>query len=383
MLLYMLDSTMNHRMNPFTKILNEGLAFFQKGASGGSVIGVDIGTSSIKIVELKKKGGKAVLETYGSLALGPYATLDVGAVTNLATEKLSQALVDVVRESGATVSSGGFSIPSTASLIFVIELPPVISDKELASVIPTEARKYIPVPIAEVMLDYWVIPKKEEHYAEGAAPKEKTEVLLAAIHNDTISKYKSVVSTAKLHPNFFEIETFSAIRSTFSHELSPVLLLDFGASRTKLAIVEYGIIKSFHVINRGSQDITNALSKSLSVPFSKAEEMKREFGLSGSSLDRNVADITRLTVDFILSEANAAILAYERKYGKSVSKIILSGGGSLLKGFTEAAHTNFAAEVALGDPFAKVTAPAFLEGVLASIGPEFSVAIGLALRELQ
>lgn len=370
-------------MNPFTKIFNEGLSLFQKGAAGSSVIGVDVGTSSIKIVELKKKGGRAVLETYGSLALGPYADLDVGAVTNLPTEKLAKALVDVVRESGATVSSGGFSIPSTASLIFLIELPPVISEKELSSVIPTEARKYIPVPISEVMLDYWVIPKKEEHYAEGSTPKEKTEVLLAAIHNDTISKYKSIVSTAKLNANFFEIETFSAIRSTFSHELSPVLLIDFGASRTKIAIVEYGIIKSFHIVNRGSQDITNALSKSFGIPFPKAEEMKREFGLAGSSLDQNVADITRLTADFILSEANAAILAYERKYNKSVSKVILTGGGALLKGFAEAAHTNFAAEVTLGDPFSKVTAPAFLNNVLGSIGPEFAIAIGLALRELQ
>ncbi len=370
-------------MNPFKKIFDQGMAFFARGASDSSVIGVDIGTSAIKIVELKKKGGRAVLETYGSLSLGPYAKLDVGAVTNLSTADLSKALTDVVRESGATVTTGGFSIPSTSSLIFLIDLPAIISDKELDSVIPTEARKYIPVPISEVMLDYWAIPKKEEHYAEGKAPEQKTEVLLAAIHNETISKYKSVVSTAGLHANFFEIEMFSAIRGSFSHELSPVLLIDFGASRTKLAIVEYGIIKSFHVVNRGSQDITNALSKSLGIPFPKAEEMKREFGLNGSSLDKNIGEISRLTVDFILAEANAAILAYERKYNKSVSRVILSGGGSLLKGFGELAHTNFAAEVIVANPFNKITAPAFLETVLATIGPEFSIAAGLALRELQ
>jgi Tfp pilus assembly PilM family ATPase len=111
--------------------------------------------------------------------------------------------------------------------------------------------------------------------------------------------------------------------------------------------------------------------------------MKREFGLFGSSLDKNVAGIVKLSVDYILSETNSAILAYERKYQKTVSKVILSGGGSQLKGFFEAARTNFACEVELGDPFGKVEAPAFLEKVLKTTGPEFANALGLALRKLQ
>lgn len=359
---------------------------FSSASASGSVIGVDIGTSSIKVVQLRKKGGKAVLETYGALALGPYASLDIGAVTNLPEDKLGVALNDVVRESGVTTKEGGFSIPSVSSLIFVLELPGNIEENQFATIVPTEARKYIPVPISEVVLDYWVIPKKEQALGDStiqADPSAKTEVLVAAIHNETISKYKNIVKKTDLTSGFFEIEVFSGIRSTFAHELSPVMLLDFGAARTKVVIVEYGIVKSFHIINRGSQDITNALSKSLSVPFPKAEEMKREFGLFGSSLDKNVADVTKLSVDYILTEANSAILSYERKYQKTVSKVILSGGGSMLKGFFEAARTNFACEVVVADPFSKIEAPAFLENVLQTTGPEFATALGLALRKLQ
>ncbi len=359
---------------------------FSGASSGGSVIGVDIGTSSIKVVQLRKKSGKAVLETYGALALGPYIDLDVGAVTNLPEDKIGVALNDVVREAGVTTKEGGFSIPSVSSLIFVLELPGTIDEKQFATIIPTEARKYIPVPISEVVLDYWVIPKKEQALGDSTIevdPSSKTEVLVAAIHNETISKYKNIVKKTDLASGFFEIEVFSGIRSTFAHELSPVMLLDFGASRTKVVIVEYGIVKSFHIINRGSQDITNALSKSLSIPFQKAEEMKREFGLYGTSLDKNVADVTKLTVDYILTEANSAILSYERKYQKTVSKVILSGGGSTLKGFPEVARANFSCEVSVADPFAKIEAPAFLGNVLQSVGPEFSIALGLALRRLQ
>jgi type IV pilus assembly protein PilM len=372
--------------NPFMKIIKSVVGQFSSSSSGGSVIGVDIGTSSIKVVQLKRKNGKAILETYGALALGPYASLDVGAVTNLPDDKLSAALADVVRESGVTTHEGGFSIPATASLIFLLELPAAISDKELPNIIPTEARKYIPVPIAEVVLDYWVIPKREvalgDPYTPEAGPA-KTEVLVAAIHNETISKYNGIVKKTELTSGFFEIEVFSDIRATFAHELSPVMLVDFGASRTKVVIVEYGIVKAFHIINRGSQDITVALSKSLSVPFAKAEEMKREFGLFGSSLDKNVAEISKLSVDYVLNESQSAILAYERKYQKTVSKVILAGGGSQLKGFFEAARMSFSCDVELANPFGKVEAPAFLENVLKTTGPEFSIAIGLALRHLQ
>ena len=373
--------------NPFKKILQSVVGQFSGSAAGGSVIGIDIGTSSIKVVQLKRKNGKAILETYGALSLGPYANLDIGAVTNLPNEKLSAALSDVVRESGVTTHEGGFSIPSVSSLIFLIELPGAIEEKQFASIVPTEARKFIPVPISEVVLDYWVIPKKEESRMDPVAgtgiDANKTEVLVAAIHNETITRYNEIVKKTELTSGFFEIEVFSDIRSTFAHELSPVMLIDFGASRTKIVIVEYGIVKTFHIVNRGSADITLALSKSLSIPFSKAEEMKREFGLYGSSLDRNVAEITKLSVDYILTESNSAILAYERKYQKTVSKVILSGGGSMLKGFFEAARTNFACEVELANPFGKVEAPAFLGNVLGTTGPEFAIAIGLALRSLQ
>jgi type IV pilus assembly protein PilM len=257
--------------NPFKNIFQTLKNQLTGVSQGEAVVGVDIGTSSIKVVQLKKKGGKAVLETYGALSLGPYVNLDVGAVTNLPDEKLSQALADVVRESGVTTHEGGFSIPSTSSLIFVLELPAAVDDKQFATIVPTEARKFIPVPISEVMLDYWVIPKKEEDLADQrmgkeSDPMEKTEVLVAAIHNETITKYKGIVKKTDLTSGFFEIEVFSDIRATFAHELSPVLLIDFGASRTKVVIVEYGIVKSFHIINRGSADITNALSKPMHFP---------------------------------------------------------------------------------------------------------------------
>jgi len=379
--------------NPFKKILDAGMGILKGGADSGtdeSVVGIDIGASSIKVVQLKKKKGKAVLETYGALSLGPYGDLDAGAITNLPLEKITQAILDVLRESNITAKEGAFSISSSASLIFVAELPPQVDEKDYPTIVPTEARKYIPVPIAEVSLDWWAIPRPEPEF-EGApdddpaknALRAKKEVLIAAIHNDAIAKFQDILKKIPIRGGLFEIEVFSSIRSTFGHELSSVLIIDFGASKTKLSIVEHGIMREFHIVNRGSADITIALSKSLGIPFPKAEEMKRKWGLTGNPDDKNVAEVIRISVDYIFSETNSVILNYERRYNKSINKVILTGGGALLRGIMDAAVANFHSEVTLGNPFAKVESPVFLAPVLESTGPEFAVALGLALKKLQ
>ena len=376
--------------NLFTKImqaLNLGAITTLGTGSVDQAVGVDIGTSSIKLVELKKKGGKAVLETYSTLALGPYADLGVGATTNLSTEILTKAIADALREGSITTKNAAFSIPSSASLIFLLDIPSTISEKELPNIVPTEARKYIPVPINEVTLDYWVTPHRQEGFYNEAVPAEElapktAEVLVAAIHNETLTKYRDLTKASGLEADVFEIEAFSAIRSTFSHELSAVLMMDMGASRTKLSIVEYGIVRNFHIINKGSVDITNTISTSLSMPFTQAEEKKREVGLTGGGEDRAVSDTAKLTVDYILSETQSVIQGFEKKYNKPISKVILTGAGVLLPGFKAHAAETFRTEVVFGNPFDKVEVPEFIAKVLAETGPEFAVALGLALRKL-
>ncbi len=360
------------------------------GSGGGdSAVGIDIGSSAIKVVEIKKRGSKAVLETYGAIALGSYAETDLGRVTNLPVDKTIEALKEVLKQSGVTTVSCAFSIPVQSSLIFTIPLPAQIRESEVSSIVPTEARKYIPVPITEVTLDYFILPKKEPSFEETNNPDsssilpEKTEVLVVAIQNDAISKYRSIVSECSLEAGFFEIEIFSSIRANFEHELSLVLLIDFGASSTKLSLVEFGMVKSHHTINRGGADISLSISQSLGIPFSKAEEMKKEFGLFENPVEKSLADIIKVHIDYIFSETNNVLLGYEKSYNKTISKVIFTGGGSLLKGLKETASNSFRAEIDIGRPFSKVGAPEFLEKVLETTGPEFAVALGLALRKLQ
>lgn len=375
-------------VNPFKNIFSGGGGVFG-GNEESSAVGIDIGSSAIKVVEIKKKKGKAVLETYGSISLGPYGAMDMGRVTNLPSDKIVEALKEVLKQSGISSSSAAFSLPVQSSLIFSLDLPPQIKESEIPSIVPTEARKYIPVPITEVTLDYFIAPKKNASFAEANNPDlpavttEKTEVLVIALQNEAVASYRSVVAQSRLTASFFEIEIFSSIRSNFEHELSLVLLMDFGASRTKLSLVEFGMVKSYHTINRGGADISNAISQSLNIPFTKAEEMKKEFGLLGNPAEPSLAEIIKTHTDYIFGETSSVLLGYEKKHNRTISKIIFTGGGSTLKGLADSAASSFGAEVEMGKPFSKVGAPAFLNKVLLATGPEFAVALGLALRKLQ
>ena len=124
-----------------------------------SVLGIDIGSSAVKVVQVKKKHGRAVLETYGELALGPYAGIEVGRATNLPAEKRIEAVKDILREAKTTTVICGAALPLSASLISFITIPPV-PDKQVGDVVAIEARKYIPVPLSEVLLDYSIIPRE-------------------------------------------------------------------------------------------------------------------------------------------------------------------------------------------------------------------------------
>lgn len=365
--------------------------FFKKPDE--SVIGIDVGTSSIKVVQLRKRRGRAILETYGELALGPYAGLSLGQATNLPADKIAEAIKDVLRESNVTTVSAGVSIPFKSSLVSLIDLPPA-DPKTLQEMIPLEARKYIPVPISEVTMDWWVVPAEYEHdldFVEGVdednnqlkQTEKKVQVLVVSIHNDVLNTYSTIVKNAGLNTSFFEIEMFSSTRALLTGETTPVMIFDMGASSTKVYILERGVVKYSHIINKGSQEISVSISKGMNITFDRAEHIKRNLGTGNPAEEKDVYEIVSLTLDYIFSEANSVILNYQRRFNKAISKVILTGGGVAMKGVFELARANFQTEVVMGDPFAKVETPAFLENVLKITGLEFSTALGLALRKLQ
>lgn len=354
-----------------------------------SAIGIDIGSSSIKVVQLQKKGEKAYLETYGELSLGPYGGVSVGQSTNLSTEKIVQAVNDLLAEKEVAITSRvcGIAIPFKASLLSIIEMPS-IGEKEMASMVTIEARKYIPVPISDVTIDWSIIPKRnnDEGLLVDLRDKSKiktVDVLLVAIHNNIINQYKEIVSKTNLDAKFFEIEVFGTMRALLEGVQGPVMIFDMGASTTKLYIVERGLVQFSHTINRGSQDITANMARALNISVEEAEVIKRSIGIGKTSDGTDLSETVTVVADNIFSEANRFLFDFQKKRNENIKSIFLTGGGSALRGFRDLAAKNFKVEVISGNPFEKIETPAFLENILKMTGPEFTVAAGCALRCLQ
>jgi type IV pilus assembly protein PilM len=364
------------------------------GSKGGSVVGIDIGSASIKVVQLKEVKGTAVLETYGEMALGPYAQMPVGKATRLSNESTTEALLSLMKEANVTATVAGVAIPFSSSLVSVIQVPETDTET-MKRMIPLEARKYIPVPVSEVMLDWFIIPKDQTTDAfDPVNPAQPTagsatavDVLLVAIHNETLERYQAIMKGANLTTKFFEIESFSSIRSALPQTTAPMALIDIGATNSKIYVIEKGVPRITHLVNFGSQNISETLVRTMNWSYEKAERVKRESGLyhipTLTQEENNQLQIVMLsTLERIYSEANRVLLSYGKRYNKNIAKMILMGGGSALLGIGDTASKALGMEVEAAHPFIRTQSPAFLETTLRQIGPGFAVAVGAALRAL-
>ena len=345
-------------------------------STSGRVVGIDVGMFSTKVVQLRYDAERAVLESYGELLNERYfksATAVVGGFLRYSDSDLMSLIKDVLVESNINAHDAIFSIPAAASFVVKITLPK-ITPKEVESAIPFEARKYIPIPITEVILDWDIIPNKEQ--------QQETEVLLVALPREVVDKFKRVGVAAGLNVKALEVETFSLVRSLVGHDPTPQAIINFGYRTTTLAIVDQGKLRVSHNFDRGSLELTKALERGLNVNLERAEQIKRDIGLGERIEEKEISSIMLPLLTTLLGEIERIVDIYNRKAPRKIQKIVLTGGGSQLKGLVEFTATTFGIEVGRGNPFSRVVSPPFMQPILREIGPYFSVAAGLALHEI-
>jgi len=336
------------------------------------ILGIDIGTSAIKIVELSEGSEKIRLENYGEfqnryLYNKPFREFKKQTLL-LSTEDIAAVIVSILEEAKIKTKAANFSLPDFSSFFTNFTLP-LMSSEELNQAINFEARRYVPLPVSEMALD-WVTLK-------DPGDEKKVKVLLVAIPKRVVAQYQEIASLAKLNLKNLEAETFSLVRSLLDKEKGIFALIDIGAQSTTLSIVEDGALKISHSFNLAANLLTQKLSEELGIDFETAEKLKLKYGLLKEG--GVVADVLHLVLDSAIIEIKRIIDFYQKNEGKIVEKVILAGGFAALRGFSEYLSAFLKKPVEIGNPFRQILYPPVLEGFLKELGPSFSIAVGVAL----
>ena len=343
------------------------------------IVGIDIGSSSMKVVELQDRKGVITLSTYGEVQLGPYAGKFVGESVDLESKQEQEALVDVIRESAVKARSAVFAMPLSSSFVTNVsfESDP---DADLSAMVRVEARKVIPASLSEVTLD-WAEVEVTKAEAE-ASEVNKRNVLIAAIQNSALERFKVLMQFAGLQEPPTEIECFSTIRGLYSSDESDIAVIDIGAISSKLYIARKGLLMRMYRIRAGGEIATKQISDVLDVDFQEAEEVKLTAD-KGSSNFSELKKAHNSSYDRAFREFNQVIREYEKRTGIELSTVYLSGGGSLFPGIDLHLKEAIGREVVMVNPFSKVAYPAFMQDTMREIGPSFSVALGAAMRAFE
>lgn len=393
-------------------------------SSVNSYLGVDIGTASVKIVELENYKGQAKLKTYG------YADINTN-ILRAATEKNNQLIADyikfIVKKSRMESRRAIAALPTFSVFTSIISLPPM-PKKDLASAIKWEAKKFIPLPIEEMILDWKILNKKEvnldddngvkkskiadiftsqnstekpnnpedsnnsapdklkngnldEVVDRGVTGTKSYRILLTAAPKNLVSRYLDIFKRTNLDLVSLETEAFALSRALMGNDLSSVMIVDIGSNNTDICVIEEGVPILNRGIDSGGQVITQAIMNSMNVNVDRAEQFKRDFGLTVTA-NRSVPNTIQNALNPIINEIKYVFDLYQRQGDARIEKIVLAGGSSFLPNLPQYLSQLLNLPVIIGDPWDRIIYPLDLKPVLAEIGPRMAASIGLAMRDI-
>lgn len=342
-------------------------------------VGIDIGTSSIKVVELGIAGERVKLENYGEVGASafyekPFKAFERNTLV-LSNREIAQAIQIIFAKAEIQTREAIFSIPDFSSFFTTFKLPPM-TEEELPEAVRFEARQHIPLPLSEVVLDWSLID-------EGGFKRQKEgpEVLLVAVPHETINQYQEIAKMVQVKIIALEAEVFGLVRSLIKEKKGLVSIIDIGAQTSTINIIEAGILKSSHSFDVSANELTRVLSKSLNIDYNEAEGLKKRHGIK--NLEINVGRAILPLLDLMLSEIVKVDRNFYQATGREIEKFIISGGTALMPGLREYFEKYLQKPTEIASPFKEIMYPPVLEESLKEMGPRYTVPVGMALRGLE
>lgn len=334
------------------------------------MVGIDIGTKSIKVIELTKSGNAWQIKSSGAVGyngLSPDKTQD---------DKELSVIAEVVRkifaQIGITAKDINLSLPESLVFTRVIKFP-LLSDEEVVAAVKWEAEQYIPIPIAEAVIQYSILERSEA--------TSQTSVLLVAAPKAIVEKYVKVVRLAGLTPVSAETE-LTALARSLSPEKGVSMLLDLGFSATDMSIVKNTRVVFTRSIPVAGEAFTRAVSQGLNITPLQAEEYKKTYGMQTDQLEGKVKLALEPVFRMVVDEIKKAIHFYQTdEKGDSPTSVIITGGASVMPGIVTFLTEALGIETVVGNSFAKVTMDPETAKNLAPYSSIYGTAVGLAMKE--
>src|SRR6056297_2597997 len=334
-------------------------------------LGIDIGSTSIKLVELEEQKGVPVLLTYG---YAERALKDVisGSSQEILT-KVAKLLKRVYTKAGVEGYRAVTALPNFSVFTSVITVP-YMKKKDLQSAINWEAKKVVPMPINQVVLDWRII-----NTFQTSNGKKNYRVLLTAASKKLVRRYVEIFKQANLELLSLETESFALSRSLLGKSKETTMVIDISALTTDIIIIEDGVPALNRSIDVGGVTISRAIANSLHIDFKRAEQFKRDIGMGGNS---KIPQVIQGILNPVVDEMKYSIKLYKEQSDKNIDKVIISGGSAYLPNLPAFFSSVLNKRVIIGDPWARVAYPNEMKPALQEVAPRFTVAVGLALREI-
>lgn len=359
------------------------------------LLGVDIGTTAIKIVELMLEGGKIRLGTYGYAEIAPEHDASVLSLDD--PKRIADILLQIIKTSGMKATKAVAALPSSQVFHSIIHIPTPKSAKEdIRAAVEAQTAKLLPLPIAEMIIDSHIIDKDHLPKDDGTSPapaatpmpegaedlssaKKTVHVQVTAAPKALVEKYLAIFKLAKIELTSLETEVFALMRALIGKDSAKTMIVDVGGERAAIVIAERGVPYLTRGIKMGGNAVTNAFASTMGISAGEAEAMKKDIALGEGTV---MPPVLLEAMKPLLHEAKFALDTnmQEDPSAKPVGKVILSGGSAGLAQLDRAMTNALNVNVYIGDPWARIATPAASRGVLDEIGSRFAVAIGLAMR---
>ncbi len=351
--------------------------FFQKS---GPLIGLDIGSHSVKVVELRPSRNGHALANLGVAPLPPDAIVD-GAILNAGA--IVEAIRALLANSNVKAKDVAASVSGHSVIVKKINLP-AMTKEELEEQIQWEAEQYIPFDINDVNIDFQIL--SHEFETEG-----KMDVLLVAAKKEMVSEYIHVISEAGLYPRIIDVDAF-AVETMFERCYAPnpseaIALVNVGASVININVIRNSLPAFTRDIASGGKLYTEEIQKTLHVGFQEAESIKMGGNPSVAGkeiLPQEVDQAMRGVSESLAAEIQRSLEFFTATAPEDrISRIFLTGGCARMQGLPEVIEEKSRVPVEVADPFRGIecSEKQFDLEYLREIGPSMGVGVGLALRK--